>query len=410
MTSIGGTWGKSMEQFQKQIEQELCDNLLTFWTEQTVDVERGGFYGRITNDTVIDRDAPKGLILNTRILWGFSRAYNHYRSAKYLDLATRAYQYLLKYFWDQEHGGLYWLVDARGIPLEKRKQIYGQVFGIYGFSEYYTASGNADALNYARQIYELLERQALDVVNNGYVEAMTEDWQETGQLSLSDVDLNEKKSMNTHLHLLEAYTNLYRVWPDAILRQRLKNSINLMLDHILISQTGHFGLFFDEEWNLKSETISFGHEIEGVWLIHDAVILLHEPEYQQRVEKIILDIAEIVYQKALEPGGGGQWVVNEEYASGERDPGKVWWVQAEACVGFLTTYQLTQKPYFLEAVQQIWIFIQNECVDKQHGEWFWYVPENGVVDHRRGKVDAWKGPYHNVRACIEMLERLREMN
>jgi mannobiose 2-epimerase len=187
---------------------------------------------------------------------------------------------------------------------------------------------NTPALNYARQIYDSLEGYALDSVNNGYIEALTQDWQETDQLSLSDVDLNEKKSMNTHLHLLEAYTNLYRIWPDATLRQRLKNSIDLMLDHILISQTGHFGLFFDEEWNLKSETISFGHEIEGVRLIHDAVILLDEPEYQQQVEKIILDVAETVYHKALEPGGDGQWLVNEEYASGERDLGKVWWVQA----------------------------------------------------------------------------------
>jgi mannobiose 2-epimerase len=284
------------------------------------------------------------------------------------------------------------------------------VFGIYGFSEYYKASGNAAALDYARQIYRLLERHALDPANNGYVEALTQDWQATDQLSLSDVDLNEKKSMNTHLHLLEAYTNLYRVWPDATLRQRLKNSIDLMLDRILLSQTGHFGLFFDEEWNLKSETISFGHEIEGVWLIHDAVILLDEPDYQQRVEKIILKVAETVYHEALELGNGGQWLVNEEYASGKCDPGKVWWVQAEACVGFLAAYQLTKKSYFLEAVQQIWAFIQHKCVDKKHGEWFWYAPENGVVDDKPGKVNVWKGPYHNVRACIELLERLREVN
>ncbi len=169
--------------------------------------------------------------------------------------------------------------------------------------------------------------------------------------------------MNTHLHLLEVYTNLYRIWPDATLRQRLKNSI----DHL-------------------------------------AYMSLN----QQRVENIILDVAETVYRKALESGGGGQWLVNEEYVSGDRDPAKVWWVQAEASVGLLTAYQLTKKAYFLNAVQQIWIFIQNECVDKMHGEWFWYAPENGVVDHGYGKVKAWKGPYHNVMACIELLARLEK--
>lgn len=389
------------------VERELKENILQFWIDHTIDTEHGGFYGRITNAMQIDRSAPKSLVLNSRILWTFSRAYNFYRAAEYLAIAERAYKYLIDAFWDQEFGGFYWMVDARGHAIQKHKQVYGEVFGVYALSEYYKAIHQTEALTFAQRIYEKLERHAFDPAYNGYVEALSQNWQATDRLRLSAQDLNEKKSMNTHLHLLEAYTNLYSVWNDQELGHKLKNAIDIMIEKILDHETLHFVLFFDEYWHSKSDTISFGHEIEGTWLIYDAVTLLNDEAYRKKVERIILDISDNVYQYALENSGNGQWLVNEQDGSGKRDPDKVWWVQAEACVGFFNAYQLTGKEYFLEAVYKLWNFIQEHCVDNVHGEWFSYISENGEVNNNRDKVEAWKGPYHNARVCIELLERIK---
>ena len=391
--------------FKQSVEREVRENILNFWIEHTLDEEQGGFYGKITHSMDIEASAPKGLVLNTRILWSFSRAYNYFKTAEYLTVATRAYNYLVQYFWDKDFGGLYWLLDANGAAIDTKKQVYGQVFGIYAFSEYYRATKQEEALDFARGIYDKLEQYAYDPVNNGYIEALSREWKEIDQVRLSALDMNEKKSMNTHLHLLEAYANLYKVWNDKKLGNRLKNIIDVMLENILDQDTLHFGLFFDEYWHKKSNTISFGHEIEGAWLIHDAVTLLDDEDYKEKVETIILALSENIHNKALDGENGRNGVFNEQDRAGNIDKVKIWWVQAEACVGFFNAYQLTEKKFFLDTMYNIWNFVREYCVDRESGEWFGEVFGNGVINIRHNKVDLWKGPYHNTRACIELLER-----
>jgi mannobiose 2-epimerase len=316
----------------QSVEREVREDILNFWIKHTIDEEHGGFYGKITHSMDTETSAPKGLVLNTRILWSFSRAYNFFNTAEYLTIATRAYNYVVQYFWDKDFGGLYWVVDANGAVIDTKKQVYGQVFSIYAFSEYYRATQQEDALDFARRIYDKLEQYAYDPVNNGYIEALSRDWKETDQVRLSALDMNEKKSMNTHLHLLEAYANLYKVWNDKTLGNRLKNVIDVMLENIFDQDTLHFGLFFNEYWHKKSDTISFGHEIEGAWLIYDAVTLLDEKDYREKVKTIIVALSENVHKNALDGKNGKNGICNEQDGAGNIDNVKIWWVQAEACV------------------------------------------------------------------------------
>ena len=153
--------------FKQSVEREVRENILNFWIEHTLDEEQGGFYGKITHSMDIEASAPKGLVLNTRILWSFSRAYNYFNAAEYLTVATRAYNYLVQYFWDKDFGGLYWLLDANGAAIDTKKQVYGQVFGIYAFSEYYRATKQEEVLDFARGIYDKLEQYAYDPAHNG---------------------------------------------------------------------------------------------------------------------------------------------------------------------------------------------------------------------------------------------------
>ncbi|OBR64293.1 N-acyl-D-glucosamine 2-epimerase [Paenibacillus oryzae] len=387
-----------------KIEAELKDNILQFWLEHTIDEENGGFYGFISRDLTVNRQADKGLVLNTRILWTFSSAFRLYGDSRYLEMADRAYRYITSYFTDPQHGGLYWMLDYKGAVTSSKKQVYGQAFAIYAFSEYYRATGDEDALTKAVELFHVLERHSYDPVDKGYIEASARDWSETNENSLSDKDLNTKKSMNTHLHVLEAYTNLYRVWPEPELRDKLRELIVVMLRHIVDNESYHFKLFFDMEWNSQNSHISYGHDIEGSWLIHEAAEVLGEPELLEESVAVAIAMAEVTLREGVDEDGG---LFNEAEPGKLLDSDKDWWPQAEAVVGFYNAYQLSGTLSYLEAARKSWHFIESKLVDTEYGEWLWSVKRDGSPSGNIEKVSPWKCPYHNSRACFEMIGRLR---
>jgi len=389
-----------MQDLRQKVEAELLSDILPFWLKYSIDDEFGGFRGQISNDLTIDPHAAKGLILNSRILWTFSKAFSVYHDPLYLAAARRAYEYLTRYFWDAEFGGVYWMLDYLGKPHDTKKRIYGQAFTVYSLAEYFHASGDADALEKALRMVRSIESSSHDAEHGGYFETYERDWTLALDQRLSDVDMDEKKSMNTHLHLMEAYATLLRFHEDATVRLRLRELIEIFLDHVVDASTNHFIMFFDEEWRPRSNKISFGHTIEGSWLLCEAAEILGDAGLLARVREVAVKMAQTVFEQGLDSDGGLLYELNPT------DTDKHWWPQAEAVVGFLNAYELTGQPHFLKAAQRSWEFIDKYIIDHQHGEWFWRVSKSGVPSEEQYKVDPWKCPYHNGRACIEVMERL----
>ncbi|WP_037284742.1 AGE family epimerase/isomerase [Saccharibacillus sacchari] len=401
-------------EWKAQLEEELRDNILAFWLKNAPSPGDNGFVGEIGADLSVHAEADRSLVLNARILWTFAAAYRRYKTAAYLDMAARAYRYLRSNFEDLEHGGYYWMLSADGKPSEEKKQVYGQSFVIYALSEYamaLEAAGEpedglrAELLEECRRIFGLLEKYSRDPQYDGYIEAHARDWSETGDLSLSGKDLNEKKSMNTHLHVLEGYTNLYRVWPSDELKAALNDLLEVTLKHIVDSQTGHFLLFFDDAWDSKSDHVSYGHDIEGSWLLYEAAEVLGDEALTKRVHGVALQMARAVLERGVDQDGG-LW--NEAEGGALVDDAKDWWPQAEAMVGFYNAYQLSGEEKYREAAGRSWDFIRNHIVDRENGEWYWSVSNDRVPNVENPKLGAWKCPYHNSRACLEMLVRLEK--
>lgn len=392
-----------LEKYKNEMQHEL-HNILSYWINYTIDEKNGGFIGRIDNDNNIDEKAPKGSVLNSRILWSFSSAYNITKNEQYLKMAERAYKYISNYFIDREFGGVYWTVDHTGKPLDTKKQIYALSFAVYGLSEYFKSSHDEDAKRLAIELYETIVEHSYDKKNGGYIEALTREWKELDDLRLSAKDANEKKSMNTHLHVLEGFANLYLIWPDETLKQRIIELINIFLDHIIDAETNHLLLFFDEQWDRRGNIHSYGHDIEAAWLIQEAAEGIGD---EALIEKIKLRSVKIV--EAATEGldkDGGLWY---EYDADKKHliREKHSWPQAEAMVGYFNAWQITKEESYLERSLKSWEFVKKYILNKYKGEWYWGVTDNYSFMPGQDKVGLWKCPYHNTRACIEILKRIK---
>lgn len=390
-----------IKQFNSEVAEELI-RLMDWWAQKMPDPVHGGFYGRIDSFGKLHPKADKAIILNSRILWSFSAAGNLMPTEEYRQMADRAFVYTCRHFMDEQAGGVYWMLDYTGKVVEARKQVYAQAFTIYAFAEYYAYTKNEQALSAALGLFELLEKHSLDASNEGYFEAFNRNWKPIADLRLSDKDANEAKTMNTHLHILEAYTTLFRVSKNERVGAALKRLVQCFLDRFIDANTGHLHLFFDEKWGLKSSIVSYGHDIEASWLLIEAVELLDDPCLLKQAESRALNLAKATLSEGVDEDGG---IFNEIHENGKLDKDKHWWPQAEAVIGFWNAWQLSKEAAYQQAAWNTWRFIKQSIIDEDHGEWHWGRRADQRIMDQEDKAGPWKAPYHNSRMCIEMIKR-----
>ena len=379
------------------------NNILAFWLNNMQDVEHGGFYGQMRGDGTLVKDASKGCILNARILWAFSAAYRVLGKPEYLKAATRAKDYILQHFIDKENGGAYWELDCEGNPIDTKKQFYAIGFVIYGLSEYARATDDKEALEWAIKLFDVIEEHSLDTEYNGYIEACTREWKVIEDMRLSELDANYPKSQNTHLHIIEPYTNLYRIWKDARLEKALRNLIDIFTDRILNPETYHLDLFFEMDWKRGAGWLeSYGHDIECSWLMHEAALVLGDKQVLAKVEPIVQRVAK-ASEKGLNADGSMTHEANVD--TGHVDDDRHWWVQAEAVVGFLNIYQYFGDKDALQKGLDCWQYIKDNLIDYEGGEWYWSRDPQRNINRKDDKAGFWKCPYHNSRMCLEIIER-----
>jgi len=384
-------------------ERELREDILPFWAGHAVDREHGGFVGAVAVDGRPDPEASKGGVLNARILWTYSAALRRWPEPLYREMADRAFEYLLAYFWDAEHSGLFWELDALGAVVEGRKQTYGQAFGIYALAEYSRATGNAEALDRAIRLFEDIEAYAVNPISGGYWEARGRDWYPIEEIRLSARDMNAPFSMNTHIHVMEAYSTLSLVWDDPRPRARLRAVLEILLDRFVDPESGHLILFCDENWRSLSRGISYGHDIETSWLLCEAAELVGDPVLIELADAVALRMAGAVLAEGYDAERGG---VYNDCLDGHLNTDKDWWPQAEGVVGFLNAYRLSGSDEFAGAALRTWDFINACVIDHAAGEWFSRVSRAGVAEPGLPKADFWKCPYHNTRAMLETMDRV----
>ncbi|TAE26674.1 MAG: N-acyl-D-glucosamine 2-epimerase [Cytophagales bacterium] len=403
--------------WQRELNQELKD-ILAYWQRYAPDPVNGGFYGIVGYDNQPRPNAEKGVVLNSRILWTFSAAARHTQHDEYLPTAERAFEYLNAHFRDREHGGVYWMLDANGRPTDASKQLYGQAFALYGLSEYYHATRHKPALEFAQEVYRAMIEHAYDrdpARKGGFTEAFARDWTEAKSYVIARKDNGESKTMNTHLHILEAFVSLLRVWPSAELKTQVRGLIRNFLDQIIDPKTHRLILFQGANWEPRRTGISYGHDIEASWLLLEAAEVLGDKDLLARVRKESVLMARAALS-GVDPDGG----MNYEYegsdeakpqqsrTTGHWNNERSWWVMAEAMVGFLNAYQLTKEPRFLEQSARSWEFTKRHLLDTKNGEWFSGVDATGKVLGNT-KISPWKCPYHNGRACLETMERIGKL-
>jgi mannobiose 2-epimerase len=400
------TTSPQLSDYRQRIESDLRQNILPFWMKPVLKRPDGGFVGALTNDGVPHPAADRGALLTSRILWTFAAASSAYREPAYRALADYAHHDLVAHFHDQANGGFWWSVAADGAVRADRKQVYGQAFAIYALSEYHAATGLREPLEAAITLYRLLEVHARDRRHGGYFEAFDRSWAPIADVRLSEVDQNDPKSQNTHLHVMEAYTRLLALWPDPALCRDLKDLLEIMLARIVDAGTGHLGLFFGEDWSPRSDRVSYGHDIEAAWLLVRAAEVLGDPVLRERIRPLAVRIAEATLAEGVDADGG---LFNEGGPDGLTNTDKEWWPQAEAVIGFLNAYQLSHEERFLAAAFRSWDFIETRLIDRGRGEWLRGVTRDGRPLAGELKVSFWKCPYHNGRTGLESVRRLRSL-
>ncbi|MCQ2135350.1 MAG: AGE family epimerase/isomerase [Bacteroidales bacterium] len=394
---------KRLEKMIQEVSLEIKTDILPFWKEKMTDPE-GGFYGRMDGHGNICKDAPKGGILNARILWTFAAACEQlgehdplYESVS--GVMRHAKEYIQEHLIDHQDGGSFWCLDSKGEVLDGKKQFYSIAFTIYALAQHYAATGEKESLQTALELFDSIEEHSLDRVDGGYIEACTRDWQPIQDMRLSEKDRNDAKTMNTHLHILEAYTGLYRVCKQEKVREALRRTIMLFLEHI-VGKDGHLVLFFDEKWNATTPAFSYGHDIECSWLLKEAALVLSDEALTEQVSAVCARIA-LAAVEGLQEDGSMIYEHDPETLHTDRD--RHWWVQAESVVGFLWQWKYSGEQIWLERALNCWEFIKTRLIAPD-GEWYWSIKDDGSVNLEDDRAGFWKCPYHNGRMCLEVMK------
>lgn len=384
----------------EEIKNQLVSSIIPFW-KNLRDDEFGGYYGYMGYDLKLDKKAEKGCILNSRITWFFSNAYTLLKDESLLKEADHGYAFLKDHCIDKENGGIYWSMNYDGTPLDTTKHTYNQAFCIYALSSYYEASGKKEALDLAKQLFHMIEEKCTD--DQGYLEAFTRDFQPESNEKLSENGVLAEKTMNTLLHVLEAYTELYRVSKDEQVKEKLKWIMDVFADKVYNPKLKRQEVFFDKNYNSIIDLHSYGHDIETAWLMDRSLEILDDDAYTNRLSPITKALTENIYKVAFDGHS-----LSNECDKGVVDTNRVWWVQAETVIGFLNGYEKDpSKTEYKEAAEATWQFIKDYVIDKRPGsEWFWLVRQDGTPVEGEPIVEPWKCPYHNGRMCMEIIRRL----
>ncbi len=385
-----------------EVETELKEHIIPFWKKMQ-DKEYGGFYGMLDIDLKLDKKASKGCILNSRILWFFANAYLQYKDDSYLEVAKHAYDFMKKYMFDEQNGGIYWAVTYDGKPLDTTKHTYNQAFAIYALSSYYDATKDEEALKLAYELVDIIENKCSD--EGGYLEAFDIYFKPAGNDKLSENGVEAGRTMNTLLHVFEAYTELYRVDKKTEIANKLRWMLDIFVDKMYNPVLKRQEVFFDMDYNTLIDLHSYGHDIETAWLLDRGLDVLQDEAYSKKLAPVISTLEENVYRLAFD----GNALYNE-CEKGVNDTKRIWWVQAEAMVGFLNAYtKQPEKTEYIQAVEKIWAYIKEYIIDKREGsEWLSEVDEAGIPFTRKPIVEPWKCPYHNGRMCLEVVKRAQK--
>lgn len=383
-----------------EVKNHLETKILPFW-KNLRDMENGGFYGYMDFDLNIDKEAVKGCILHSRILWFFSNAAMTLKDNTLLEYAKHAYDFIKNYCLDETYGGIYWAVTYDGKIADGMKHTYNQAFAIYALSSYYDASGNEEALELAWKLYELIEHQCKD--EEGYLEAFDRNFEPISNEKLSENGVMAEKTMNTLLHVFEAYTELYRVTKDENVEKNLRWILDIFADKVYNPARHRQEVFFDAHWNTLIDLHSYGHDIETAWLIDRGCEVLGDAALEAKMQVITKDLTAEVYKTAFKKNS-----LLNECEKGVDNVSRIWWGQAESLVGFLNGYEKApEHREYLEAVFGQWDYIKTNLVDLRDGsEWFWDLDDDGKPSTKKPIVEPWKCPYHNGRMCFEVIRRL----
>ena len=383
--------------FLREVRENLTSGILPYWLK--LKDPRGGFYGEVTSDGTILYDAPRGVILNARIIWSFAAAYQFLPQTEYLVAAVHARDYFLDHFCDHKYGGVYWSVSAEGERLDTKKQLYAQGFAIYGLSELYKVTKDDEVLKNAINLYKVVEANFADRANGGYIEALARDFSPLEDMSLSAHDINADKTMNSHLHILEAYANLYKVWPDEGLKEAVEKLLMLVGTRIMAA-SGHLQLYFKRDWTVLPGAISYGHDIETSWLSLECAFALKDMDIVNRVRPWAVAMG-MAGNEGLLPDGSLRY---EKLTDGTFDDSRQWWVQAETVVGNLWLWKYHDETLSADKALRCWDYIREHLIDEKDGEWWWAVLPDGSLDKAQPKAGFWKCPYHNTRMCLQVLQ------
>lgn len=382
--------------FLQEVRENLTSCILPYWLK--LKDPKGGFYGEVSAEGTVFYDAPRGVILNARLIWSFAAAYAALKDTQYLVAAVHARDWFLDHFCDHKYGGVYWSVTAEGERLDTKKQLYAQGFAIYALSELYKVTGDDEALKNAVNLYKVVESHFADTVNGGYIEALSRDFSPLEDMSLSAHDINADKTMNSHLHVLEAYSNLYQVWPDETLKTRVEALLSLTGERVM-GADGHLQLYFKRDWTVLPGAVSYGHDIETSWLALEAAFALHDADVVNRVRPWARRVG-AAGNEGLLPDGSMRY---EKLPDGQYDDSRQWWVQAESVVGNLWLWKYHADAEAVERAFAAWAYIREHLVDTISGEWWWAILPDGTRDLSQPKAGFWKCPYHNTRMCLQVL-------
>ncbi|MBN2656148.1 MAG: AGE family epimerase/isomerase [Spirochaetales bacterium] len=385
-----------------RVREELHGSILNYWMEHMRRGD-GGLYGEISNDNIPDPDAPTGLVMVSRFLWTYSEAYRMTERPEYLEFATELYDILISVLTDPEYGGFYWLVDRDGKPVDDKKVLYGQAFALYGLSTFQMISPSAGTEKLCREIFGYLERYGRDRELGGYYEACSRDWAYGGVNNLGADDMACEKSMNTNLHMLEAYTRYYLQSRREDVKEALVSLIRIITDKIYDRSTGHQKLYFSKDWTPAGDVESYGHDVETSWLLWEALQILGDENLQVEYRETVLRLLDVSSVKATAPDGS---LYNEKH-DGHLDKTRIWWVQAEYAVSLMNGWEMTGNEEYLIKLEKLWNYIETQQTDRVKGEWFWGIKDDGsVLDREKGGM--WKTPYHNGRASMELIHRIEK--